>query len=172
MSLFGALQSGISGLAAQSNAMGAISDNIVNVNTVGYKNNTTSFQTLVTKQTSSSYYSPGGVQPVSKQGINVQGLLSSVSSSTAVAISGNGYFVVNQAANPGEGDLWAYTRAGDFDIDQSGYLVNTGGFYAQGWSLLPWDGNAQASTVEIKNRGSKIIVKMFITKLERSAIAG
>lgn len=149
MSLFGALQSGISGLAAQSNAMGAISDNIVNVNTVGYKNNTTSFQTLVTKQTSSSYYSPGGVQPVSKQGINVQGLLSSVSSSTAVAISGNGYFVVNQAANPGEGDLWAYTRAGDFDIDQSGYLVNTGGFYAQGWSLLPWDGNAQASTVEI-----------------------
>ena len=149
MSLFGALQSGISGLAAQSNAMGAISDNIVNVNTVGYKNNNTSFQTLVTKQTSSSYYSPGGVQPVSKQGINVQGLLSSVSSSTAVAISGNGYFVVNQAANPGEGDLWAYTRAGDFDIDQSGYLVNTGGFYAQGWSLLPWDGNAQASTVEI-----------------------
>ena len=94
MSLFGALQSGISGLAAQSTAMGAISDNIVNVNTVGYKNNTTSFQTLVTKQTSSSYYSPGGVQPVSKQGVNVQGLLSSNSSSTALAVSGNGYFVV------------------------------------------------------------------------------
>ena len=149
MSLFGALQSGISGLAAQSTAMGAISDNIVNVNTVGYKNNTTSFQTLVTKQTSSSYYSPGGVQPVSKQGVNVQGLLSSTSSSTALAISGNGYFVVNQAANPGEGDLWAYTRAGDFNIDENGYLKNTGGFYAQGWSLLPWDGNPQASTVNI-----------------------
>ena len=149
MSLFGALQSGISGLAAQSNAMGAISDNIVNVNTIGYKNNTTSFQTLVTKQTSTSYYSPGGVQPVSKQGINVQGLLSSVSSSTAVAISGDGYFVVNQAANPGEGDLWAYTRAGDFDVDEQGYLKNTGGFYAQGWSLLPWDGNPKASVVEI-----------------------
>lgn len=149
MSLFGALQSGISGLAAQSTAMGAISDNIVNVNTVGYKNNTTSFQTLVTKQTSSSYYSPGGVQPVSKQGVNVQGLLASNSSSTALAISGNGYFVVNQAANPGEGDLWAYTRAGDFNIDENGYLKNTGGFYAQGWSLLPWDGNPQASTVNI-----------------------
>lgn len=149
MSLFGALQSGISGLAAQSTAMGAISDNIVNVNTVGYKNNTTSFQTLVTKQTSSSYYSPGGVQPVSKQGVNVQGLLASNSSSTALAISGNGYFVVNQAANPGEGDLWAYTRAGDFNIDENGYLKNTGGFYAQGWSLLPWDGNPQASTVNV-----------------------
>lgn len=143
------MQSGISGLAAQSTAMGAISDNIVNVNTVGYKNNTTSFQTLVTKQTTSSRYSPGGVQPVSKQGVNVQGLLASNSSSTACAISGNGYFVVNQAANPGEGDLWAYTRAGDFNIDDNGYLVNTGGFYAQGWSLLPWDGNPNASVVNI-----------------------
>lgn len=149
MSIFGALQSGISGLAAQSTAMGAISDNIVNVNTIGYKNNNTAFQTLVTKQTSSSRYSPGGVQPVSKQGINVQGLLSANSSSTALAVSGNGYFVVNQAANPGDGDLWAYTRAGDFNIDDSGYLKNTGGFYAQGWSLLPWDGNSQATVVNV-----------------------
>ncbi len=149
MSIFGAMQSGISGLAAQSTAMGAISDNIVNVNTVGYKNNNTAFQTLVTKQVTSSRYSSGGVQPVSKQGINVQGLLSSTSSSTDVAISGDGFFVVNQAANPGEGDLWAYTRAGSFDIDNNGYLVNTGGFYAQGWSLLPWDGNPQAATVNI-----------------------
>lgn len=149
MSIFGAMQSGISGLAAQSTAMGAISDNIVNVNTVGYKNNNTSFQTLVTKQTTSSRYSPGGVQPVSKQSVNAQGLLAANSSSTACAISGNGYFVVNQAANPGEGDLWAYTRAGDFNIDENGYLVNTGGFYAQGWSLLPWDGNPNASVVNI-----------------------
>ena len=149
MSIFGAMQSGISGLAAQSTAMGAISDNIVNINTVGYKNNNTAFQTLVTKQVTSSRYSSGGVQPVSKQGINVQGLLSSTSSSTDIAISGSGFFVVNQAANPGEGDMWAYTRAGSFDIDNNGYLVNTGGFYAQGWSLLPWDGNPQAATVNI-----------------------
>ncbi len=149
MSIFGALQSGISGLAAQSSAMGAVSDNIVNVNTVGYKTTNVAFQTLVTKQTSSSRYSPGGVQPVTKQGINAQGLLSSVSSSTAVAISGNGYFVVNQAANPGDGDLWAYTRAGDFGVDENGYLKNTGGFYAQGWSLLPWDGNPNAQVVNV-----------------------
>ena len=149
MSIFGAMQSGISGLAAQSSAMGAISDNIVNVNTVGYKGANTSFQTLVTKQTTTSRYSPGGVQPSAKQGINVQGLLASVSSSTSLAISGQGYFVVNQAANPGEGDLWAYTRAGDFDIDNNGYLKNTGGFYAQGWSLLPWDKNPNATVVNI-----------------------
>ena len=149
MSIFGAMQSGISGLAAQSSAMGAISDNISNVNTVGYKNTNVAFQTLVTKQTSTNSYSPGGVQPVTKQGVNLQGLLSANSSSTAVAISGNGYFVVNQAANPGDGDLWAYTRAGDFGVDENGYLKNTGGFYAQGWSLLPWDNNPNASVVNI-----------------------
>ncbi len=149
MSIFGAMQSGISGLAAQSSAMGAISDNIVNVNTVGYKNTNVAFQTLVTKQTNSSLYSPGGVQSVPKQGVDVQGLLSSTSSSTDVAISGAGYFVVNQAANPGEGDLWAYTRAGNFTVDENGYLKNTGGFYAQAWSLLPWDGNPNATVVNV-----------------------
>lgn len=149
MSLFGAMQSGISGMTAQSNAMGAISDNISNVNTVGYKGTNVSFQTLVTKQTSSNFYSPGGVQPVSKQGIDVQGLLSSATSSTAIAVSGNGYFVVNQAVHPQEGDAWAYTRAGDFSVDTTGHLRNTGGFYAQGWSLLPWDGNPNASTIEV-----------------------
>lgn len=149
MSLFGALQSGISGLGSQSNAMGAISDNITNVNTIGYKNNKVDFQTLVTKQSSSSFYSPGGVQPVSKQSISAQGLLSSTSSSTALAVSGNGYFVVNQAANPGEGDLWSYTRAGDFVKDNNGYLKNNGGFFAQGWPLMPWDGNPNANTVQV-----------------------
>lgn len=149
MSIFGALQSGISGLAAQSSAMGAISDNIANVNTVGYKTTNNNFQTLVTKQTSSSLYSPGGVQSRPKQAVSAQGLLASTSSSTDVAISGSGFFVVNQAANPGEGDMWAYTRAGSFGLDDDGYLKNTGGFYAQGWSLLPWDGNPNASVVNV-----------------------
>ena len=69
MSIFGAMQSGISGLAAQSSAMGAISDNIVNVNTIGYKVTSSKFSTLVTKQTSSTLYSPGGVQSRPRQEI-------------------------------------------------------------------------------------------------------
>lgn len=43
MSIFGAMQSGISALASQSSSMGAISDNIANVNTVGYKSNSVAF---------------------------------------------------------------------------------------------------------------------------------
>lgn len=149
MSIFGALQSGISGLSAQSSAMGAISDNIVNVNTVGYKGTSVAFRTLVTKQSSNTLYSPGGVQSSPMQGVSKQGLLSAVSSSTSMAVSGAGYFVVNSAANPGGNDMWAYTRAGDFGLDESGYLKNTGGFYAQGWSLLPYDGNPNASVVNV-----------------------
>lgn len=143
------MQSGISALASQSSSMGAISDNIANVNTVGYKSNSVAFSTLVTKQSSSSLYSPGGVQSKPKQSISAQGLLSATSNSTDVAISGSGYFVVNQSANPGEGDLWAYTRAGSFSVDENGYLKNTGGYYAQAWSLLPWDGNPNATVVDV-----------------------
>ena len=147
MSILGALQSGVSALSAQSSAMGAVSDNIANMNTIGYKNNNVSFSTLVTKQVSSNKYSAGGVQPHTSQSIDTQGLLSSVSSTTSLAVSGSGYFVVN-SANNGSG-TWAYTRAGDFLQDETGYLVNSGGYYVQAWSLMPWDGNTEASTVEI-----------------------
>ena len=150
MSILGSMRSGVSGLAAQSSAFSAISDNISNLSTVGYKGTDTAFKTLVTKQTTSSAYSSGGVQSVSTQGISTQGLLSSSSSSTDLAISGNGYFVVNQAAIPGSGDTWAYTRAGSFTTDTNGYLRNSGGFYAQAWSLLPWDGSPDASVVNIQ----------------------
>ncbi len=150
MSILGSMRSGVSGLAAQSNAFSAISDNISNLNTVGYKGTNTAFKTLVTKQTTSSAYASGGVQSVSRQEVSTQGLLSSSSSSTDLAISGDGYFVVNQTALPGSGDTWAYTRAGSFTKDTNGYLRNSGGFYAQAWSLLPWDGSPEASVVNIQ----------------------
>ena len=117
MSILGALQAGVSALGAQSTAMAAVSDNIANMNTTGYKTNNVSFSTLVTKQISSNKYSAGGVQAVSSQSVDAQGLLSSVSSSTALAISGQGYFVVNSSYN-GQG-TWAYTRAGDFSTDET-----------------------------------------------------
>lgn len=147
MSILGALQAGVSGLSSQSSAMGAVADNIANMNTIGYKDNNVSFSTLVTKQISSNKYSAGGVQPHASQNISSQGLLSSVSSNTSLAISGAGFFVVN-SSNLGD-ETWAYTRAGDFKADETGYLVNSGGYYAQAWSLLPWDGTTTAATVDI-----------------------
>ena len=75
MSLFGALFSGVSGLQSQSSAMGAIADNVTNVNTVGYKATLVNFKTLITPQVSLTQYSPGGVQGAPRQGVDIQGLL-------------------------------------------------------------------------------------------------
>ena len=133
MSLYGALFSGVSGLVAQSSAMGAISDNITNVSTVGYKNTAVSFQTLVTKQTSTTFYSAGGVQSKPLQATDVQGLLQASTSQTDISISGNGFFVVNEANVPTVSDQFLYTRSGAFTMDNEGYLKNSAGFFLQGW---------------------------------------
>ncbi len=135
MSLFGALSSGVSGLSAQSSALGAIADNVTNVNTIGYKSTDVQFKTLVTKQVSSTKYSPGGVQSAPKSGVDVQGLLQSSTSATDVAISGQGFFIVNEQPEASLGSLFAYTRAGSFSVDKDGYLQNTSGWYLQGWPL-------------------------------------
>jgi flagellar hook protein FlgE len=133
MSLFGALASGVSGLTAQSSALGAISDNITNVNTIGYKNTTVNFQTLVTRQTSTTFYSAGGVQSKPRQDTGVQGLLQSSTSQTDVSISGRGFFVVNEANTPTITNEFLFTRSGSFFLDNEGFLRNTAGFYLQAW---------------------------------------
>ena len=111
MSLYGAMFSGVSGLNANSQALGAIADNITNVNTVGYKATTLRFQTLVTAQASSTGYSPGGVQQRTFQAVDVQGLFQSSTNTTDLAISGDGMFVVaEEQASGGQG------AAGDRDV--------------------------------------------------------
>ena len=133
MSIYGAMFSGVSALAANGQALGMISDNISNLNTVGYKNTEARFSTLVTNSALANKYAPGGVRSVPCQLVERQGLLQSSESSTDLAISGKGMIVVAEAANPGTGDRYLFTRAGQFSIDKDGYLVNTGGYYLQGW---------------------------------------
>lgn len=158
MSLFGALKSGVSGLNAQSSAMSIISDNIANVNTIGYKANSASFSTLVTKQTSSTRYTSGGVQCRTRAGVDVQGLLSSTSYSTDLGISGNGFFVTTQTAQPSKDDLWSYTRVGTFTVDKNGYLRNDNGYYLQAWPLKAFDGEENASLVQV---GDNMFMKAY-----------
>ncbi|OSQ39673.1 flagellar hook protein FlgE [Thalassospira mesophila] len=134
MSLFGAMISGVSGLNAQSQNLGVISDNIANLNTVGYKSTVGRFSTLVTQSASQTNYTPGGVQFHPTALISKQGLLQATSSTTAAAISGEGFFIVRDTANPGEDSELFFTRAGDFKPDDNGYLKNTAGYYVQGWA--------------------------------------
>jgi len=135
MSIFGAMFSGVTGLNAQSQALGMIADNISNVNTVGYKGTTANFSTLVTQAASQSAYTPGGVRSVPAQNIDRQGLLQSSTSRSDIAIAGNGFFLVNEAANPTQGNEYLFTRAGSFSPDKNGDLVNRAGYYLQGWPL-------------------------------------
>jgi flagellar hook protein FlgE len=132
MSLYGAMFSGVSGLNAQSQALGMISDNISNVNTIGYKTSQASFSTLVTRQTGNTY-APGGVRSSPVYDVAKQGLLQASSNNTDLAISGQGFFVVAGEQSPGANDTRFYSRAGQFTADAEGYLRTPSGQFLQGW---------------------------------------
>lgn len=133
MSLYGALYVGVGGLKAQGTKIGIISDNIANVNTVGYKATKAAFQTLVVNTAGSVSYAPGGVVTKSVQLVDRQGILSATDAPTDIAISGSGFFAVN-AQTDGSGQP-LYTRSGSFRQDSLGNFVNPQGFYLQGWPL-------------------------------------
>lgn len=136
MSIFGAMYTGVAGLAANSQAMGMISDNITNVNTVGYKGTTARFSTLVTEPARENYYVPGGVRALAGAMVDRQGLLQSAEAPTDLAISGNGFFVVNTTTDPATTQAdHLFTRAGSFRTDAGGYLRNTAGYYLMGWPI-------------------------------------
>jgi flagellar hook protein FlgE len=133
MSIFGGMRSAVTGLAAQSQALGMIADNIANVSTVGYKRTSSQFSTLVTVSSTQTSHSPGGVQSNVVRNIAQQGLLEASTSTTDVAISGGGFFVVTDNAN-GTGNT-LFTRAGSFRPDKNGDLVNTAGYFLTGWPI-------------------------------------
>ncbi len=134
--LYGALYSGVTGLFVQSQAMGIISDNITNVNTVGYKRSHAQFATMVTQSVTQTSYSPGGVQTRPQLLVDQQGLLQSSASDTDLAINGRGFFVVNELSNPTstEGEFM-FTRAGSFVPDKDGNLRNSAGLFLQAWPI-------------------------------------
>ncbi|MDQ1193182.1 flagellar hook protein FlgE [Brevundimonas vesicularis] len=145
MSLNSAMLAGVSGLAANSAALAAISQNIANVNTVGYKRTASEFQTLVNSQTASGgSYSAGGVTTNTRSYVSQEGQLQRTTSSTDLAVNGQGFFVTTtQAENVGATDTRLFTRAGAFTVDKQGYLKNSAGLYLQGW---PVDSNGEIST--------------------------
>src|SRR6059058_904016 len=112
MSINSALLAGVSGLVANSSALAAISDNISNVNTTAYKRNQVDFSTLVTSQAVKGEYSAGGVQGVTKTYVSQQGLIQSAASSTDLAITGDGFFVVSGSSTT---PAAMFTRAGAFE---------------------------------------------------------
>jgi len=148
MSLYGALFTGVTGLNAQTQSMAMISDNIANVNTIGYKRTTARFATLVTDSGSLQTYSPAGVRAQPFRTISQQGQISTTTSDTDVAITGKGFVVVN-TANDSSGTT-LYSRAGSFTPDSTGNLRNSGGYFLQGWSLDA-NGNIPAASADLSS---------------------
>ncbi len=171
MTLFGALTSGVSGLTAQSSAIGAISDNITNVNTIGYKGTQVDFQTLVTVQTSGTFYSAGGVQSKPRQDTGVQGLLQSSTSQTDIAISGSGFFVVNEASAPTLSNEFLFSRAGSFFQDDEGFLRNTAGYYLQAWPTSA-DGTVTTNNTALTIPNQNVISTDFLATVNLNRVGG
>ena len=151
MSILGAMFTAVSGVNAQSRSLGHISDNIANSQTTGYKRVDTRFETLITVS-NQNLHAPGGVIASPYFANSVQGNITQTQNNTNLAITGNGFFVVSRASNQTATQttfdaLRYYTRAGDFEVNRDGYLVNNGGYYLNGWEVDPETGVPNTSVV-------------------------
>ena len=129
MSLYGMLRTGASGMAAQSNRLATVADNVANVSTTGYKRASTEFSSLVLPNSNSNYVS-GSVETTVRNHISESGNLSFTNSVTDLAISGGGFFVVSDS-----NDNDYLTRAGAFVEDNEGRLINSAGFKLMGHDI-------------------------------------
>jgi flagellar hook protein FlgE len=139
MSLFGAMNTAISGLTAQSNAFGNISDNVANSQTVGFKRVDTSFIDYLTTSNEALNY-PGAVVARPDYANNVQGTITQTDNALGLAIAGQGFFAVSQQTGQVNGvpifnPQQYYIRAGDFQMDKNGFLANSAGQFLNGWSV-------------------------------------
>lgn len=152
MSLFASLTTAITGLNAQQEAIGNISDNIANAQTVGFKEINTSFENLVTESTP-QLNEPGGVkaQPVYENSLS--GNLTPSAVTTNLAITGQGFFQVKappaavaQGQTPDFSAQNYYTQAGDFSVNAQGFLVNSAGYYLTAYGVNPQTNAVDTST--------------------------
>ena len=119
------MSTGMSGLQAASEDLNIISNNIANANTVGYKSMDVQFADVY-----SATGSTGGVYVSDIKTDFSQGTMIYTSNTTDLAIDGEGYFILTDA----NGQEY-YTRAGNFDTDKDGNLVNSSGQQVMGYAV-------------------------------------
>lgn len=135
------LFAGVTGLQSHQIAMDVESNNIANVNTIGYKYSRANFSDLLA-QTNQIATAPqgqiGGKNAVqiglgttvsSVTRIHSQGSIQNTDKNTDVAIQGDGMFIVSSDG----GNTYKYSRSGDFKFDAAGNFVDNNGFIVQGW---------------------------------------
>jgi flagellar basal-body rod protein FlgG len=148
-----ALYSAASGMKAQELNLDNIANNLANANTVGYKSRRAQFQDLMYQSVLAPGTSSGqqtlvptglqvglGTHASSNEIIFTEGSFSETDNPLDLVIQGNGFFQVLQPS----GEL-AYTRAGQFQLDQNGNVVTSSGMALQPQITIPAD--AQAVTI-------------------------
>lgn len=159
MSISGMMRTSVSGMAAQSNRLATVGDNIANASTHGYKRAFTAFSTMVLESGKGSYQ-PGSVDTTVRYGITQQGGFDYTTSKTDLAVSGNGFLLVS--AGTGANDASYLTRAGSFVKDQDGNLVNAAGYYLLGYPLSA----GQTPTVSANGTTGLQVVNVSSASLE------
>ena len=135
------LYSGVSGLKNHQIRMDVVSNNVSNVNTIGFKRGRVTFQDMISQNISGAsrpQEGRGGTNPkqiglgmqvAAIDTIHTQGAIQVTGKITDVAMMGQGFFIQKL------GERTFYTRAGNFGIDRNKMLVNpANGFKIQGWN--------------------------------------
>ncbi|MEZ5895501.1 MAG: flagellar hook basal-body protein [Parvularculaceae bacterium] len=139
MSFSGLMSIGLSGLNAFAKGLEAVSSNIANSQSSGYKRVRTDFSDLIPVGAPSLNQTVGagvigtGVSAAARQLVDEQGAILRTNEHTNIAIAGDGFFVVSKDVTPANDFL--FTRAGDFSPDALGNLVNASGLYLQGATI-------------------------------------
>jgi flagellar hook protein FlgE len=173
MGIFDALTTAVGGLQAQSFALQNISGNIANSQTTGFKETDTSFDALVSVA-AAGHQTSGSVLAESVATNTVQGSIQSSSVSTNMAINGDGWFVVskpvsfsdNQPVFSGVND---YTRRGDFQENQGGFLVNGAGYYLMGIPVSATTGNPLGSVPSVLQFSTNFVPAQPTTQIQYKA---
>jgi flagellar hook protein FlgE len=173
MGLFDALTTAVGGLQAQSFALQNISGNIAHSQTTGFKETDTSFDALVSLAAVGQQTS-GSVLSESVATNTVQGSIQSTAVSTNMAINGDGWFVVskptsfadNQPVFSGVSD---YTRRGDFQENQGGFLVNGAGYYLMGIPVSATTGNPIGSVPSVLQFSTNFVPAQPTTQIQYKA---
>ena len=137
MTISSALNAGVMGLNVNSTRLAAISDNIANSSTNGYKRSEVDFSSMVINQRP-SVYSAGGVRATSYKDVESSGSLISTGNALDIAINGSGMipvtdvFGTNETA--AERDL-LMVPTGGFTADENGNLRTQSGLYLLGWPV-------------------------------------
>jgi len=173
MGIFGALTTAVTGLRAQSYALERISDNIANSQTTGYKRSDASFVNFV-PDSPARQQALGVVNAFSRSTNTIQGDVANSEVPTHMAINGDGYFIISEQTDtidglPVFGGENLYTRRGDFEFDQNGYLVNAAGYFLNGLPIDPVTGNPSGSSPTVIRISNDFLPAQATTEIDYRA---